>query len=329
MEPAEGEVNFNILDMARPGLKVGLQNAIRKVSAKKQEVVVKGLQVQDNGGCIGVNLIVKHLPDIQSKHRGLMLVIFDASPQPEEASKAVKSVKTKQVVKSVEINRLADELRYTRENLQTTIEELETSNEELKSTNEELQSTNEELETSKEELQSLNEESVTVNSELQGRIEKLVTANDDMKNLLDATDIATIFLDINLNVRRFTPKATELIPLTSMDIGRSITHFSTKMTDTDLAEYAHNVLQDLAKQEVEVMATDGKIYRMRLRPYRTTYNVIDGVVFVFEDVTEFNRLAQSKRLADIVKDSSDAILLNDFEGNILAWNRAGTRTITP
>lgn len=328
LEPAEGEANLNVLNMCRPGLKVDLKKAISKVSAERKDVLIEGLKVQNNGGYIDVNITVKPLPDIQLTHRGLMLVIFDKVGQPN-ALKTVSSAQQNQYVRRGEFNRLADELQYTKENLQTSIEELETSNEELKSTNEELQSTNEELqstneelETSKEELQSLNEESITVNSELQGRINELVTSNDDMKNLLDATDIATIFLDIDLKVRRFTEMATNLVPLTSMDIGRSITHFSTKLKDLDLAEFASKVLQDLGKREMEIEAQGGIVYRMRVRPYRTTNNVIDGVVMVFDDITELSRLAQAKRLAAIVEDSSDAILLNDFDGKILAWNRA-------
>ena len=167
-------------------------------------------------------------------------------------------------------------MQYTKENLQSTIEELETSNEEMKSTNEELQSTNEELqssneelETSKEELQSLNEESATVNAELQSRIDELVNAKDDIKNLLDATEIASIFLDINLGVRRFTPKATEIFPLTLTDIGRPINHFASKLKHINLHQYAHEVLQDLSMQEIEVEVEDGRIFRMKVRPYRT------------------------------------------------------------
>ena len=181
------------------------------------------------------------------------------------------------------------------------------------------------METSKEELQSLNEESVTVNSELQGRIDELVTANDDMKNLLDATEIATIFLDINLNVRRFTRKATELIPLTKSDIGRPISHFSTILQDFMVTEYAANVLQNLDKREVEVQDGEGHVYRVLIRPYRTINNVIDGVVIIFDDITQFKQLLQSKRLAAVVEDSIDAITLHDLTGNIRAWNRGAEK----
>lgn len=185
------------------------------------------------------------------------------------------------------------QLRDLKENLQTTVEEMETSNEELKSTNEELQSTNEELqstneelETSKEELQSMNEESITVNIELQNRIDELTKSNDDMKNLLDSTQIATIFLDTEMQIRRFTPSVRDIIPLTITDIGRPISHFAHNLKMKNLTELAIKVLDTLGKSEYEINSEDGKIYLTRMLPYRTTSNVIDGVVITFDDITK-------------------------------------------
>ncbi len=131
----------------------------------------------------------------------------------------------------------------------------------------------------------MNEEAATVNAELQSRIDELSKTNDDMKNLLDSTQIATIFLDLDLCVRRFTPKAVEIIPLAGIDSGRPIKHFATALIDTDLTEYAHDVLQNLGIKEKEVRSKDGAFYRMRIRPYRTVNNVIDGVVVTFDDIT--------------------------------------------
>lgn len=291
LEPAEGETSNNILDMARPGLKTGLTNAINKTATSMRETELKGLQVKDNGTLLDLNLTVRPLPDFQTGRHGMLLVIFDVvSPGVKKKGKAQLQEKEKN---SDDIKKLEDELQYTKENLQATIGELETSNEELKSTNEELQSTNEELqstneelETSKEELQSLNEESVTVNAELQSRIDEMVKANDDIKNLLDATAIAVIFLDIDLAVRRFTPTVTEMFPLTQSDIGRPIEHFASSLIDVDLHSSSRKVLQDLGLQETIVKDNKGKMYRLRIRPYRTVNNVIDGVVITFEDITE-------------------------------------------
>lgn len=299
LEPAEGETSVNILEMARPGLRAGLTNAIRRMGTERQEIVVKGLQVKNNGGFLDINLIVKPLTDLQTGRRGMMMVIFDEVTSGEGHDVVIPAKKS-QSTKSVDVKRLEDELLYTRENLQTTIEELETSNEELKSTNEELQSTNEELqstneemETSKEELQSLNEESTTVNSELQARISELMAANDDIKNLLDATNIATIFLDIDLNIRRFTPRTTDFFYLTLKDVGRSISHFATTLKGVDLQDIATKVLLDLGQYELDVEDNTGKRYRMRARPYRTINNVIDGVVVTFENITEYITVVQA------------------------------------
>jgi two-component system CheB/CheR fusion protein len=323
LEPAQGEASNNILEMARPGLKAGLTNVIQKMSIERAETVVKNLRVQNNGDSQDINLILRPLPDIQSGYRGLMLIIFDEIHKASETDKikTAHQPKDDRQESSLNLKRLKDELRFTRENLETTIEELETSNEELKSTNEELQSaneelqsTNEELETSKEELQSLNEESSTVNSELQGRIDELVSANDDIKNLLDATDIATIFLDINLNVRRFTPLIGRFFHLTHSDIGRSIEHFASTLKDVDIKEHARQVLKDLEKYESVVEDNEGQKYRMRVRPFRTVNNVIEGVVITFDNVTEFKKmvdaLAESETLwRELVKHSPVGIFV--------------------
>jgi two-component system, chemotaxis family, CheB/CheR fusion protein len=289
LEPVIGKVSVNILEMARPGLKMDLAAAIRSAATNNRECVRNGVVIEQNGGHLTIDLTVKPVLE-HSALRGLMMVIFKEKVHP--AKKESSPTQARGRKKNSAVESLEQELRHTRENLQTTIEELETSNEELKSaneelqsTNEELQSTNEELETSKEELQSLNEEATTVNAELQSRLGELSTINDDMKNLLDNTHIATIFLDLDLCVRRFTPKAVDIIPLAPIDSGRPIRHFATNLIDTDLAADAHDVLQDLGMKEKEVLSKDGAVYRMRVRPYRTVNNVIDGVVITFEDIT--------------------------------------------
>ncbi len=323
LEPAEGKASVNIVEMARMGLKAELASAIRQVATHKQEVIHRGLKVQHNGGHLFLNMTVKPILE-QIAMRGLMMVVFEETATPSTATKhLIKPPPVKRRGKTVE--QLETELQYTKENLQTTIEELETSNEELKSTNEELQSTNEELqstneelETSKEELQSLNEESATVNTELQARIDELSKANDDMKNLLDSTNIATIFLDTELRVQRFTAKATEIIPLTASDFGRPIKHLASSLEDVDLVERGEKVLTDLAPQETEVQTRDGQHYIMRIRPYRTVTNVIDGVVITFDNITgrKHNEQALSsseQRCRMLFELASDSIVLIDIE----------------
>ena len=230
---------------------------------------------------------------------------------------------------------LKQELRAKEEYLQTTNEELETSNEELKSSNEEmqsvneeLQSTNEELETSKEELQSVNEELATVNAELQQKVLDLSRANNDMNNLLAGSGIGTIFVDYQLHIQRFTPAVTQVINLILTDVGRPVGHIVSNLAGYDrLVEDVKAVLDTLVPKEIEVQTKAGAWYLLRIRPYRTLENVIEGAVITFTEITEM-RNAQAalresealRRLAVVVRDAQDAILMQDLEGRILAWN---------
>ena len=321
LEPASGRACFNILDMARPSLKTVLASAVRKAAGMKQEVVRKGVDIEDNGSSITIDLTVKPVLAYGAL-RGMLMVVFN------DAKKAKTKPKPRAPQKNDTISRLEQELQYTKENLQTTIEELETANEEMQSTNEELQSTNEELqstneemETSKEELQSLNEESATVNAELQIRLDELSDANDDMKNLLNSTQIGTIFLDMDMNIRRFTDSVIGLIPLTMSDIGRPVSHFVTQLKEFQIVDHALQVLKDLIPQEFEVEGLDGKFFRTRIMPYRTIQNVIDGVVVTFEDITEFNRYRLQAQRLSVIMDSKDAILIQDKKGVISFWNQ--------
>ncbi len=326
LEPAAGKANFNILEMARPGLKAALAAIIRKAVNSKHEFVQKGVEVQENGGFSLVDVIVRPLQEWGAMRSFVMVAFKDAT------KKKYKKKTNEKVRKDKALEKVEQELQYTKENLQTTIEELETSNEELKSTNEELQSTNEELqstneelETSKEELQSLNEESATVNAELQSRIDELSKTTDDMKNLLDSTQIATVFLDIDLCVRRFTPMATELIPLSNTDIGRPISHFATQLKEVKIADYAQKVLDDLAIRENNVKTQNNRTFKIRVLPYRTIQNVIDGVVITFEDIS--NREIIEKELEErrvlleaILQCTENGIMSCDSNGDLSYFN---------
>ena len=231
-------------------------------------------------------------------------------------------------------------MRDKEEYLQTTTEELETSNEELKSANEEMQSineemqsTNEELETSKEELQSVNEELATVNAELQGKVGELSQANNDMNNLLAGTGVGTIFVDRRLNIERFTPAVTQVINLIATDVGRPVGHIVSNLADYNhLVEDVQQVLDTLVPKEIEVQTRLDKWFILRIRPYRTLDNVIDGAVITFFDITEMKNAREMlresetlRRLAVVVTDSRDAILVQDLDGRILSWNPGATR----
>ena len=300
LEPAMGQANWNIFAMAREGLRTELGLAHRRAIGQKEPVVVKGLRVGTNGGTLIVDLTVKAL-DGPEALRGTVMTVFMDHPDVPAAkrSKAGKGTPASQV-RSAELEAALksalDELQTSREEMQTSQEELKATNEELQSTNEELQSTNEELTTSKEELQSLNEELQTVNAEQQSKVEELSATNNDMKNLLDATDIATLFLDEHLNVRRFTKGATRIFKLIPGDVGRPITDIVNSLDYPDLAEDATEVLQSLVFREKEVSANEGQTwFATRILPYRTIKNAISGVVITFGDITRAKALEAELR----------------------------------
>lgn len=336
LEPPQGKVSVNLLEMARPGLRVELASAIRKVSFNKQEVRVKDITILDHGDQRHLNLVVKPVLE-HSKLSGLLMVVFqelggmvETMPKNESEPRPKKEHEVRTVEElERELDDTEDDLRATVEEMETSNEELKSANEELQSTNEELQSTNEELETSKEELQSLNEEAATVNAELQARIDELSKSKDDMRNLLDSADIITLFLDIELGIRRFTPKVTTIVPLTSADIGRSIRHFATTLIEVDIAYYAELVLDDLVVREVEAHSEDGDIYNIRIRPYRTVNNVIDGTVITFEDIT--TRKQHEEFVQNILDTVRDSLLVLDSGLRVVSANHSFYRTfkVTP
>jgi len=217
--------------------------------------------------------------------------------------------------------------------LQSTDEELRVSNEEVVSTNEELQSTNEELETSKEELQSVNEELSTVNNELQTKVSDLSRVNNDMSNLLAGTGIGTVFVNHQLRIMRFTPAITGIINLIQGDIGRPVGHIVPNLVGYDtLVEDTQAVLSTLIPKDIEVQTKVCKWYIMRIMPYRTRDNVIEGAVITFLDITEIKKtrdeLKQANeqlRLAVVVRDAYDAVTVQDLEGRIIAWNPGAVR----
>jgi two-component system CheB/CheR fusion protein len=228
---------------------------------------------------------------------------------------------------------LEQELWIKDDDFQTANEELKSSNEELQSINEELQSTNEELETSKEELQSLSEELSTVNIELQTRVTDLSRTNNDMNNLLSGTGVGTVFVDNSMSLLRFTPAATKIINLIPSDVGRPVGHIASNLVGYDrLVADAQAVLDTLIPKQVELLTTEGKWYTMRIQPYRTLDNVIEGIVFTFADITEMKRVEEAlrkanelTRLAVVVRDAHDAITVQDMDGRILAWNPGAAR----
>jgi two-component system CheB/CheR fusion protein len=338
LELTDGEAKMNIFEMARIGLKQELPALIRKVSSARKGLTSEGIKIKPNGKTLLINLTVTPIKE-PSEMRGFFLILFEEVLQQKKDSTNKKvhyDKKSEKIIKDIE-----HELKITKENLRSTIEALETSNEELKSTNEELQSTNEEmqssneeLETSKEELQSLNEELITVNTELQNKNDELSGINNDMKNLLDSIDIPTIFLDRNLLIKRFTSHATKVVNLISSDIGRPINHMSTNIQYDKLVEDATEVLRTLIRKEVEVQTKDGTWYQMRILPYRTSKNVIDGLVVTFTHIhkikvayEEIQKLNQEIQLAqeysnNIIDTVRDSLLILGKDLKVLSANRS-------
>jgi two-component system CheB/CheR fusion protein len=332
LEPTPGVVSSqNILKMAKPGLKHPIATALHQ--ARIQEAVIhhREIQVQWEDLVTVVQVSVHPLKRHSSAGgQPLFLVLLEKRP-------ARRPAHTSDVPDAGRLEELRDELKTQEEYLQSTTEQMESSNEELsasneelQSVNEELQSTNEELDTSKEELQSVNEELSTVNSELTSKVSLLTTTLNDMTNLLAATGVATVFVDLHMNILRFTPEATRIINLVPSDVGRPVGHLTSNLLNyKTLEQDTQGVLDTLVRFEAEIQTRQNAWYRLRIQPYRTLDNIIEGAVISFGDITEIvlqRQTLQSTnellRLASVVQNSRDPIVVQDLEGRVLAWNPA-------
>ncbi len=287
LEPAAGESGINnILKMAREGLRRGLATLLRKAVASKEVVRCPNLNVKTNGHYTRVNLTI--CPTVADAGRTvdppLYLVALEEAPLPEQVSHDhTPAGSDQQIVSDAHIEVLEQELRDKENDLLAANQGLEASNEELKSANEEMQSVNEEL-------QSTNEELFTVNNELQINVAELSRSNNDMNNLLAGTGVGTIFVDHQLNIVRFTPQATEIIKLIQSDIGRPVGLFVSSLLGYDnMSADITSVLNTLVAKEAIVQSKDEKWYTMRILPYRTLTNVIEGAVITFIDITEMRK----------------------------------------
>jgi two-component system CheB/CheR fusion protein len=303
LEPAAGKTNINVHAMAREGLREALAGMIRK-ALKEQPVPVllQGLQVQGDNGPLGVDVTVQAIDRPEALRDHVLIVFRELPPTPARRrgtrpaggpSQAALAQALEQA--RVELQQAREGLQATQEEMQTTVEELRSSNEELQSTNEELQSANEELTTSKEELQSVNEELQTVNAELQSRVDDLTWVKNDMTNLLNSTELATVFLDGDLHLRRYTPNAVKLFRLIPGDVGRPLSDVVTELDHPALVDDAREVLRSLIFKESSVRTHAGRWFRVRVMPYRTLDNVIDGVVMTFTDITDIKQLEAALR----------------------------------
>ena len=298
LEPVAGKANWNLFAMVREGLRYELNSAFQKASLEAKPVVCRPCNLESGGVSYAVTVTVEQIA-VKGPLQGLVMVVFSEVRDPV---KPVKSTSSKNEVGSSRVRDLTrellqarDEVLSTREAMQISQEELKSSNEELQSTNEELQSTNEELTTAQEELQSLNEELQTVNAELQAKLDELSSASNDIKNLLNSTQIATLFLDRLLRVRFFTEHATELIHLIPSDVGRPVTDLAFNLRYPELPTDAKEVLRTLVPIEKALATKDGRWFALRVMPYRTMDNRIDGVVITFTDITVVTKLEAKVR----------------------------------
>ncbi|MEH6354509.1 MAG: chemotaxis protein CheB [Marinobacter sp.] len=284
LEPAAGKSNWNIHAMARDGLRAPLFTALKQATEQQEPVELKELPVQTDSGIKAVDVSVQAFcePPVL---KGMTMVVFrDAAEHlPQKREKQTPSAIAGS---TVEIHRYQQEIERLNEETRRSREQLQTSNEELQSTNEELQSANEELITSKEEMQSMNEELQTINAELQTKLDDLALAQGDMQNVLNSIEIAVLFLDQDLNVRRFTERAATIISLRENDIGRPLSDLSTSLSYPGLQEDARQTLSTLVVSEKKIVTNDHRSFSVRIIPYRRLDNVIDGVVITLVDVTE-------------------------------------------
>lgn len=333
LELSPGKARMNILEMAKEGIKLGLNAAINDAISNNKETICETLKI--NGDCDiknSVKLTVKPLNNPETV-KGLFLVSFDKT--------SIKSdLDDNQIIldplsqNNEHIKTLERKLKLTTERLNNTIEEMTTSNEELKSANEELQSmneesqsTNEELETSKEELQSINEELTTVNSELQLKIDELSSVNDDMTNLFNSTEIATIFVDNNINIRRFTEEATKLIKLIESDVGRPLSDIVSQIKYPELIDDIGQVIKRVVFKEKEVNTAKGEWYKVRIMPYKTSKNVIDGATITFIDISSIKNIQEKMQSAlnyaeDIVNTIREPLLILDEHLTAISANHS-------
>ena len=332
LEHPRGKPSLDILKMALVELRPTLASTLEKAARQKKTISSENVTFKSNGVLEAVRIEVNPLLQPESL-QGMSLVVFEEVPcqagvREAEGKAAVPGKSGRRVLE------LEKQLSANKEYLQSVVreaenanQELQSSNEELQSSNEELQSMNEELQTSQEELQSVNEELITVNAELQKKMEELSQSNSDMNNLLMGTEIATIFLDNGLRIKRFTPMATGIVKLIPSDIGRPLEQFATNLADENLVRDVEQVMKTLVYKEKEVQTKQGQWRLIRILPYRTVENVIDGAVITFTDITKTKQAQQSavdaRLLAEGIVDTvREPLLVLDDGLKVITANRS-------
>ena len=317
LEPAVGKANMNIFAMLREGLRNEFPLAFHKAILKKEVVVLRNIRVGTNGSAQNLNLSIRWI-DKPEQLKGMLMIVFtDIDEIPDDNLNAIKEKKTLshegKLLLEKALKKANEKIQDALEEMQTSQEELKSTNEELQSTNEELQSTNEELMSSKEEMQSLNEELQTVNAELQSKVEDFKHMDNDMKNLLNSTDIATLFLDKELKIRRFTVQAIKIFKLIKSDIGRPLTDLVSDLIYPELSADALNVLKTLVFIKKQISTKDGRWFSIRIMPYRTFDDRIEGVVITFFNISDLKevevKLNETEQMNHLLMNSSSDIIV--------------------
>ncbi|HYJ65970.1 MAG TPA: PAS domain S-box protein, partial [Parafilimonas sp.] len=326
---AGGEPSNNILNLIKPALRLELRTALYQAMQKQINVDVRNLAVEIDGKSEVINLHVRPVVRANDTARGFMLLIFEPSEDKVEKD-AVEIFPDKSEPLTLQLEKeltgLKTQLRSSNEQFEIQTEELKASNEELQAMNEELRSAAEELETSKEELQSINEELITVNQELKIKIEEVSQSNNDFQNLINSTNIGTVFLDRYFRVKLFTPASRDIFNLIPADIGRPLSDITSGLEYDDLLTDAENVLQKLQTIEREVSIKEGRTYLMQVSPYRTAEDRISGVVLSFVNITERKKAVEGlrsseERLRLLIKSAKDyAIFSINLNRCIDTWN---------
>jgi two-component system CheB/CheR fusion protein len=334
LEPAVGKANMNIFAMLREGLRNEFPIAFKKAILKKESVVLRNIKIGTNGTTRTLNVNIQWI-DKPAPLKGKVMVIFKDVQDIADSKLATR--KEKKSIDNIRQMELEKELKYAREKIQDTLEEMQSSQEELKFTNEELQSTNEELQSSneelmssKEEMQSMNEELQTLNAELQSKVDDSARVNNDMKNLLNSTDIATLFLDKEMNIRRFTSQTVKIFKLIKSDIGRPLTDLVTDLIYPELYDDALKVLETLYFIKKQVSAKDGRWFSIRIMPYRTLDDKIDGVVITFFNISDLKevevKLHETEQMNHYLMNSTSEIIIKlSTDWNILGVNLAAEK----
>lgn len=330
-----GEPTYNLLKVIEPSLRLDLRSVLIQALNSKKSVEAKDIRFERGEEVAHVSITARPFRDAEADAE-FVLVLFDESEHP--ASPVVQG--EQRVVKDQVLMHLEEELQRTKERLQSTVEQSEISTEELKASNEELQAINEELrsateelETSKEELQSVNEELTTVNHELKAKVEEAAQINDDLRNFIASTEIATVFVDAELRIKRYTPRAEDIFSIIPTDIGRRLLDITHRLHYPELADDAASAFSLLQVREREVRASDGRTFISRVLPYRTAENRIDGAVLTFVDVTMLRQAeAQARSQAASIelasRDSSDwGVILLDKQGRVGSWSSGAMRLL--